>query len=260
MKRLLMLFVGAVGYLLFLLALFYAMAFTLDLGVSAPIGVPLATPWTAAFIDAGLLLAFGVHHSVMARRRSKQYFTRIISPRLERSIYVMTASCVLLAVFWFWQPIPSIVWQVNQLVVRAIFFGLTLLGWGIVVLSSFLINHFELFGLKQVWQTLRGKTSSQTPFRTPSLYRLARHPMMAGFFIVFWTNPSMTIDRLLFALGMSVYILIGVAFEERDLLRVFGATYENYQARVPGLIPFLRRKQTGVPISRKGTSRSAETA
>lgn len=260
MKRLLALFVGVVGYLLFLLALLYAMAFTLDLAVPAPIVVPRAMPWTAAFIDAGLLLLFGVHHSVMARRRSKEYLTRIIPPRLERSIYVMTASCVLLAISWYWQPIPPILWQVNQSVVREIPFGLTLVGWGIVIFSSYLIDHFELFGLKQVWQTFRGKTPSETPFRTPSLYRLVRHPMMVGLLVVFWTNPTMTIDRLFFALGMSVYILIGVAFEERDLLRIFGATYENYQAKVPGLIPFLRRKPAGVPASHEGTSRSAGTA
>lgn len=260
MTRVLLLFLGIVGYLLFLIALSYALAFTLDLAVPAPVIVPHAVPWSAAFIDAGLLLIFGVHHSVMARRKAKQYLTRIIPPNLERSIYVTTASCVLLAVFWCWQPIPLIVWRVDQSAARAVLVGLTLIGWGIVVLSTFLINHFELFGLQQVWQTFRRKAASETPFRTPWLYRLVRHPMMAGFFVVFWTNPTMTVDRLLFALGMSAYILVGIAFEERDLLRVFGATYQNYQARVPSVIPFLRAKPAGVPTRHTGTSRSAESA
>ncbi|HKT36778.1 MAG TPA: methyltransferase [Ktedonobacterales bacterium] len=241
MKHLPTLAVGIVSYLSFVFAAIYAVSFTFGGLFPDPISIPHATPILALLVDVGLILAFGLQHTVMARSRWKALWTSIVPSALERSLYVLFASGILLALFWCWQPIPSVIWHIDYPLVRTIVYGICLAGWILVVLSTFQIDHFELFGLRQVWQAFHRLPQLPTDFRKPFLYRLVRHPMMAGFLLVFWATPTMTVDRLTLALGMTIYILIGLAFEERALRRQFGATYEKYQAEVPRLFPHPRR-------------------
>lgn len=254
MKHLPTLCVGVISYLLFLVAALYGLSFTLGGILSDPISTPHAPAALALLVDVGLLLAFGIQHSVMARPGWKKQWTTIIPPTLERSLYVLIASILLLAMFWCWQAISGAIWQVNGPVVRILIYGLCLVGWAIVILSTFQIDHFELFGLRQVWQALRNQPTMPTEFKRPFLYRIVRHPMMVGFLLAFWATPTMTVDRLVFALGMTAYILVGITFEERALRRQFGVTYEKYQAEVPQLIPLPRKGQSVVGTRLKDTS------
>jgi protein-S-isoprenylcysteine O-methyltransferase Ste14 len=240
MRTLASIIVALGSYLLFLVTALYAVSFTLGGLLPLPFALPPAPLIPTLMLDVGLMALFGVQHSLMARASWKRWWTTVIPPTLERSLYVLIASCILLALFWFWRPIPTVVWQIDVPLLRAGTYGLCLVGWGIVFLSTFQIDHFELFGLRQVWSAINKRPQPTQEFRLPLLYRLVRHPMMAGFLVAFWATPDMTVDRLLFALGMSVYILIGIAFEERALRRDFGQTYETYQAEVPQLFPFPR--------------------
>ena len=237
MRNLASVIVGLGGYLLFLVTALYGISFTLGGLLAPPFALPSAPLIPALLLDAGLIALFGVQHSLMARAFWKRWWTSIVPPALERSLYVLVASCILLALFWLWQPIPPTIWQLGNPLLRAGIYGLCLVGWGIVVLSTFQIDHLSLFGLRQVWRAIHQQAQPESEFRLPFLYRLVRHPMMSGFLIAFWATPSMTVDRLLFALGMSLYILIGIAFEERGLRREFGWVYENYEANVPQLFP-----------------------
>jgi protein-S-isoprenylcysteine O-methyltransferase Ste14 len=242
MKTLATIIVALGSYLLFLVTALYAVSFTFGGFLPLPFALPSAPLIPALLLDVGLMALFGVQHSLMARASWKQWWTTVIPPTLERSLYVLIASCVLLALFWFWQPIPTVVWQIGVPLARAAVHSLCLAGWGIVFLSTFQIDHFELFGLRQVWSAIHKQSQPAPEFRLPFLYRLVRHPMMSGFLIVFWATPDMTVDRLLFALEMSVYILIGITFEERALRREFGQTYATYQAETPQLFPFPRAR------------------
>lgn len=257
MRNLAILVVGLGSYLLFLLATIYGISFTLGGLLPVPVALPPAPLVPALLLDVGLLSLFGVQHSLMARSGWKQWWTSIIPPSLERSLYVLLASCILLALFWFWEPIPTVIWQIGNPLLQASLYGTCLAGWGLVVLTSFQIDHFELFGLRQVWHAIRRQPQASPEFRIPFLYRFVRHPMMSGFLLVFWATPHMTVDRLLFALGMSLYILIGTAFEERALRREFGQVYETYQAWVPRFFPFPRtlrksRAPTQINLSKRG--------
>jgi protein-S-isoprenylcysteine O-methyltransferase Ste14 len=242
-KNLAALAVGIGSYLLFLVAAIYGVSFTLGGALPTPITVP-PTPGTAAFlIDVSLIALFGAQHSLMARTGWKRWWTSIIPPALERSLYVLLASVLLLALFWLWRPIPIVIWQISNPLLQAGVYGACLAGWAIVVLATFQINHFELFGLQQVWRAMRHQPPASAEFHLPFLYRIVRHPLMSGFLLAFWATPLMTVDRLLFALGMSVYILIGVFYEERALRRQFGRVYEKYESEVPRLLPFPRKRR-----------------
>ncbi|HEX5548933.1 MAG TPA: NnrU family protein, partial [Ktedonobacterales bacterium] len=221
MKHLPTLVVGVVSYLLFLVAALYGISFTLGGILPDPVSIPHAPAALALLVDVGLLLAFGIQHSVMARSGWKKRWTTIIPPAMERSFYVLIASGILLAMFWCWQPITGIIWQFNGSAIRAIAYSICLAGWVIVVWSTFQIDHFELFGLRQMWQRLRDQPPRPAEFKRPFLYRIVRHPMMVGFLLVFWATPTMTVDRLVLALGISIYILVGVTFEEHALRRQF---------------------------------------
>lgn len=258
MKHIPTIMVGLTSYALFLLASCYGISFTLGGLLPDPVAAPHLTGLTATLVDVALIMAFGVQHSVMARAGWKQMWTRIIPPTLERSLYVLIASCILLAIFWCWQPIPTSIWQINAPLARILVYGVCLAGWGIVVLSTFQIDHFELFGLKQIWRSIRRQPQLSPEFRLPLLYRFVRHPMMGGFLVAFWATPTMTVDRLIFAAAMSAYILLGVSFEERSLRREFGPVYTAYQADVPRLIPFLRipRILSGFTRTKPGHTRS----
>jgi protein-S-isoprenylcysteine O-methyltransferase Ste14 len=240
-RTLALLTVALGAYLAFLVAALYGISFTLGGVLPAPFELPQTPVVAACLIDAALVALFGVQHSVMARAGWKQWWTSIVPPTIERSLYVLLASGILLALFWCWQPIPLVIWQINNPLLRASVYGVCLTGWAIVVLSTFQLDHFELFGLRQVWRATHNNPQASPEFRTPFLYRIVRHPMMSGFLLAFWATPVMTLDRLLFALGMALYILIGLAFEERALRREFGPVYAKYEAAVPRLFPFQLR-------------------
>jgi len=189
-----------------------------------------------------LIALFGLQHSVMARQGFKRAWTRIVPEPIERSLYVLIASLVLIALFWFWRPLPTEVWRVENSIGVAILWALFAAGWLTVLLSTFLLNHFELFGLQQVYLHAKGRAGAPPRFRTPFFYKLVRHPLYLGFFLAFWATPVMSQGHLLLAVGMSVYMLIAIVYEERDLVGLFGEDYENYRRDVGMLTPRLRRR------------------
>ena len=244
MTRLLALLYGAISYTIFLFTFLYAIAFVAGLGVPKHIdngiGEELAT---ALSIDIALLGLFAVQHSLMARPAFKRWWTQFVPPPVERSTYVLFSSLALIVLFWQWRPLPQVIWNVEHEAARWALYGLSALGWLLVLTGTFLINHFDLFGLRQVWLYSRGRTAAAEPFVVRAYYRIVRHPLMLGFLIAFWATPTMTFGHLLFALATTGYILIAVKFlEERDLVAEFGDDYRDYQKRVPMLLPWPRRK------------------
>jgi protein-S-isoprenylcysteine O-methyltransferase Ste14 len=223
-------FAGLGGFLANLLG-----SYSVDKGQTAEI-------FPALLINVSLIVLFGLPHSLMARGRFKRWWTRIIPPAAERSTYMLQASLMALLLIWQWRAVPLVVWSVEQPWLRALVWSLYWSGWLIAFLATMSIDHFELTGLKQVYAYLRGRTPEPVSFKTPLLYRLVRHPMQLGVTIAFWAAPDMTVGRLIFALGMSVYIFIGLYFEERDLVRYFGDRYLTYKKRTPKLFPLSRRK------------------
>jgi protein-S-isoprenylcysteine O-methyltransferase Ste14 len=203
---------------------------------------PAAAPTVAVVIDLALIALFGVQHSAMARPGFKRWWTRIVPAVVERSLYVLAASIALMILFIGWRPIDALVWDVTSPPLAAILWAIFWLGWLTVLVSTFLINHFELFGLQQAWLHTRRRQEQAPQLREPFLYHFVRHPMMAGFFLALWAIPTMTAGHLLFAVGTSVYILVALQYEERDMVSLFGADYENYRGRVGMLMPRLRRR------------------
>jgi protein-S-isoprenylcysteine O-methyltransferase Ste14 len=235
---------GVAAYTAGLVALLYLIGFSGNLLVPKSVGIGPGASWGHAMsIDLVLLALFGVQHSVMARRGFKRWWTRVVPAAVERSTYVL-ATCVALALmFWLWVPIASpVVWRVEGDAGVTLLWSLFGLGWLLVLVSTFLINHFELFGLQQVFTRLTGRALPAAQFETPLLYRYVRHPLYAGLLLSLWTVPVMTAGRLLFSIGLSAYILIGIGFEERDLLREFGERYRRYREEVGMLLP--RRSRT----------------
>ena len=233
---------GLVAYVAFFVAILYAIGFVTGLFVPKTIDSgPAGASTEAIIVDLLLMALFAVQHSVMARPGFKKWWTQFVPVAIERSTFVLFASLALLLLFWQWQPIPAVVWQVNNPQVAASLLGLELFGWVLVFTSTFLINHFELFGLHQVANNLAGKSMPKIQFRTPALYKLVRHPIYLGFIIAFWATPFMTAGRLLFAAVTTTYIFVGIALEERDLVEVFGDEYRRYRQRVSMIVPFLGR-------------------
>jgi protein-S-isoprenylcysteine O-methyltransferase Ste14 len=250
-KRVLFFAYGVACYLVFLATLLYAIGFIGSFGVPRTLdGAPTKPLGRALAIDVGLLGLFAVQHSVMARRWFKEAWTRLVPPPIERSTYVLFSSLALILMFWQWRPLGGEVWSVEDPVGRMVLRGLFACGWGLVLVATFLINHFDLFGLRQAWLQLLGRPYAMLPFRTPGPYRLVRHPLYVGWFFAFWMTPTMTLSHLLFALTTSAYILIAIQFEERDLVREHGAAYETYRRSVPMLIPLARRPATPSPTER----------
>lgn len=244
LKRIAFFAYGSLSYLIFLGTFLYALAFVGNLGVPTALdGAPSGPLAVALAIDVALLTLFAVQHSVMARKGFKDWWTRIVPKPLERSTYVLFSSAALILLFWQWRPLGGVVWSVEDPVGRLILRALFAFGWGLVLVSTFLINHFDLFGLRQVWLYLIGRPYTTLHFGTPGPYRLVRHPLYVGWLFAFWSTPTMTLAHLLFSIATSAYILIAIQLEERDLVREHGESYEAYRRSVPMLIPFTRRRQ-----------------
>lgn len=254
MSRYIAFLYGMLCYLVFGVVFLYSIGFvtnlivptTIDRGMSAPVIPALA-------IDLVLLSIFAIQHSVMARQGFKRWWTQFVSKSVERSTYVLTASLALALLLWQWRPIPQLVWQVGDPVWANLLTALSLLGFAMVVFSTFLINHFELFGLSQVTHNLQGHEMPPPRMRTPLLYRVVRHPIYLGFVLAFWAAPVMSAGHLIFAAMTTGYILVGIVLEERDLVGFFGDEYRRYQAKVPMLIPGMKpgpRREEGGPVGK----------
>src|SRR5262245_31072747 len=241
MARVIALLYGLIAYLVFAATIIYSIGFVTGLVVPKTIDSGLAgPPMQAIIINLLLMSLFAIQHSVMARPRFKKWWTRIVPPTVERSTFVLFSSLALAFLFWQWQPIPVVVWQVTNPQVAASLLGLSLFGWVFVFVSTFLINHFELFGLHQVANNLVGRPMPAMRFKTPVLYKVVRHPIYLGFIIAFWAAPTMTVGHLLFAAVTTAYIFAGIFLEERDLVGLFGDEYRHYRQRVSMLIPWRR--------------------
>ncbi len=242
---------GVASYAIFFATFLYAIGFVGNVGVPRTIDGPLqGSLAVAVLINLGLLGLFAVQHSVMARQGFKRWLTRIVPEPAERSTYVLASSAALLLLFWQWQPMGGVVWNLEGSVARGLAYGVFAIGWATILFCTFLINHFDLFGLRQVWLALRDRPYTPLRFATPSLYRVVRHPLYVGWLLAFWATPTMTATHLLFALATTAYILIAIRLEERDLVRMHGESYLAYRQRVPMLIPRLPRREESVPAPR----------
>jgi len=238
MGRILALLYGVVCYLIFFAVFLYSIWWVWTLDVPRP-DAPLAR---ALGIDTGLLLLFAVQHSGMARQGFKRAWTRVVSPAIERSTYVLAASLALLVLIVFWQPVPTLIWQLDSPVAQAALHALFGVGWLVVLVSTFLLDHADLFGLKQVWTYWRGQTYQPLAFRTPSMYKLVRHPIYLGFLLAFWSAPRMTLGHLYFAAVTTAWILVAIQLEERDLITFHGEQYKLYRSGVSMLVPWPARR------------------
>ena len=246
MKRVLVLVYGLLCYVVFLAVFLWAIWFVWTMDTMTP-----KLPWqTGVLIDAGLLAAFAIQHSLMARRSFKRIWTRVIPREAERSTYVLFASLVLLALILFWQPLPGVVWRVQAPSAVLVLNALFALGWLLVLISTFLIDHFDLFGLKQVWRFWRGLPYEPPTFRTPGPYRFVRHPIYFGFLVAFWSTPLMTSGHLFFAVMCSAYIVVAIQFEERDLIVYHGEDYKVYRSGVSMIVPWPARKKQSQTVNR----------
>ena len=251
MAGVLTLFYGTVAYVIFLGAFLYAIGFVGNIGVSKSIDSGEAGSLVPSLlINAALLGIFAVQHTGMARKGFKRWWTRFVPQPIERSTYVLLTSLALLLLFWQWRPLPDVIWSIESQAGQAVAYGLFGVGWVTVLLATFMINHFDLFGLRQVWLRFQDAPYRDLGFRTPGFYKYVRHPIQVGFIIAFWATPAMTVGHLMFALVTTVYIIIAVKmFEERDLLREHDETYRTYMDQVGGFIPKGRYRGAGKAAS-----------
>lgn len=243
MKRALVFFYGVLCYAVFFLSFLYAIGWIGNFGVPTRLDGPPTVPLiTALLVDLGLLLVFAVQHSVMARPSFKKAWTRIVARPVERSTYVLLSSLLLFALFWLWEPIGSSIWNVTNETGRTALFVLYGLGWGFLLYGTFLIDHFDLMGLRQTWMYFRGRAYEFPKFFTPGPYKWIRHPIYVGWLTIFWATPTMTAGHLVFALATTAYILVAIQLEERDLM-TFHVEYREYRKSVPMLIPRFGRSR-----------------
>ena len=244
MMRILLLAYGALSYVIFFLTFLYAIGFLGNVGVPKSLDSPATDPWLVALmIDVALLSLFAVQHSVMARQGFKRLLTKVIPAAAERSTYVLASSLALILLFWQWRPLGGVVWEVEHEVGRAVLYGGFAFGWALVLFTTFVINHFDLFGLRQTWRAFRGQPQAALRFVTPVLYRMVRHPLYVGWLFAFWSTPTMTLTHLLFAVMTTGYILVAIQLEERDLMKAH-PEYAEYRRRVPMLVPAWRQQGT----------------
>ncbi len=244
MSRSLTMLFALVAYAIFFATFLYLIAFvgniavvprTVDIGPAAPVA-------SAVAIDVALIALFGLQHSIMARQGFKAWWTRVIPAPAERSVYVLMASAALIILMGFWRPIDGMVWSVTNPLGETVLWALFALGWGIVLLSTFLLNHFELFGLQQAWLHMRGRQAEPHQLRQPLFYKWVAHPLYSGFFLAFWATPHMSYGHLLLAAGVSVYMLIAIRYEERDLTNYYGEDYTSYRSGVGMIVPRFGRR------------------
>lgn len=243
MERVVAFLYGAVSYLIFLVAFLYAIGFVGNIAVPKSIDTGLETPFATAFlINVVLLGLFAIQHNVMARPWFKKWWTRVVPHAIERSTFVLFASLLLILLYSQWRPMPGVVWNVENAIGRTVLQALFWIGWLTVLLSTFMINHFDLFGLRQVFLNLRGQDYKPLEFKTAGLYKLVRHPLMLGFIIAFWSTSRMTSGHLLFAIVTTVWILFSIQLEERDLLKFHGEEYQSYRKGTSMLLPIPKKK------------------
>jgi len=257
MKRIGFFLYGAVTYLFFFATFCYLAGFIGDAIV--PKSVSTGTPGpvaTAILVNLSLIVLFGIQHTIMARISFKQWWAQFVPQPIERTTFVLITSVIFNLMFFFWQPLPGVIWSVDSQVGIAVLWGLFALGWLIVLASTFLINHFDLFGLRQVWLYLRGKEYTPLKFKKAGLYKYVRHPLMLGFLIAMWAVPTMTASHLMFAATMTLYIFLGVMVEEKTLVKLHGDSYRQYQKSTPGFFPLPGKKnsedlsrQVGLPVN-----------
>jgi len=241
-KRITTFIYGVISYLIFFGTFLYAIGFIGNLIVPKSIDSGRTGPLSEALlIDAGLLMLFAVQHSLMARPFFKRAWTRLVPKPAERSTYVLLSSLALLLMFWQWRPIGVEIWHVEQPALRIVLYGVFATGWALVLLSTFLINHFDLFGLRQVFLYLLGRPYTQLKFGTPILYRHVRHPLYLGWLFAFWGTPTMTVAHLVFAIATTAYIFVAIQLEEKDLVDAHGDAYRRYKETVPMIIPIGRK-------------------
>jgi len=247
---------GLFAYAMFLGVFLYAVGFVGNIGVPRSIDGPREGSLLAALaIDLGLLLLFALQHSVMARPAFKRWWTQYVPEPAERSTYVLFTNLALIALFWQWRPLGGVIWDFEAVPLRVGMWTLCAAGWALVLGSTFLINHFDLFGLRQVVLFFRGEPYRPLPFKTPGPYRLVRHPLYVGWLLAFWATPTMSVAHLVFALGTTAYILVAIRFEERDLVRFHGAKYAEYRRRVPMLVPRVgERRGRAAPAEAPGAA------
>jgi protein-S-isoprenylcysteine O-methyltransferase Ste14 len=244
MSRAVTLLFSIVAYAIFFATFLYLICFVGNLPF-APVTVdrgPAAPVASALMIDIALIALFGLQHSMMARQGFKRAWTRVVPRESERSVYVLAASATLLILMFLWRPIGGLAWEVTNPAFSTILMALFAIGWLLVLVSTFLINHFELFGLQQAWLHVTRREAAPPQFRQPLFYKIVRHPLYLGFFLAFWATPVMSYGHLLLAAGMSVYMRIAIRYEERDLVGLFGSDYEDYRSRVGMLTPRLRKR------------------
>ncbi len=242
MRKIVSVIYGVIAYLFFLIAFFYAIGFVGNIYVPKSIDSGTETTfWTALIVNIFLLCIFAIQHSVMARPFFKKWLNRFINPALERSTYVLFSSLSLFLIFWQWQPITTVVWKIENNSISTIFVVVYFFGWFFALFSTFILNHFELFGLKQVFENWNDRITKDPKFQVKFLYQIVRHPIMLGYIIAFWSTSLMTFGHLLFAVITTIYILIAVKyFEEKDLNKSIGKAYKDYENKVPMIVPFTK--------------------
>lgn len=244
MKKIIFLLYGVLCYLMFVISILYAVGFLTNLFVPKSVDSGETKSFIIALLINVLLIgAFAIQHSVMARQGFKQWWTKKIPAPIERSTYVLMASLLLILLYWKWEPMPNIIWSVKTPLISNLLLGLGLSGWALVFISTLLFSHFDLFGLRQVFHYYKGKEYTPVKFKSPLLYRLVRHPIYLGYIIAFWVTPLMTVGHLVFAIGTTAYIFIGIFFEERDLVAFYGQVYTTYKREVSMLFPFFWKKK-----------------